>query len=128
MCSSHPSLLSSVTKREDATDARHQVSCEQPVSSLIVLGIVGIWILVLVPMWLNRHDADNASRSMDSFSTAMRVLSRRAPARPDRRYVVMPRRDSWGATVDNNPDATTHGRLGAWAGLRVPRLTRSRAA
>ena len=97
-------------------------------SSLIVLGIVGIWILVLVPMWLNRHDADNASRSMDSFSTAMRVLSRRAPARPDRRYVVMPRRDSWGATVDNNPDATTHGRFGTRAGLRLPRLTGRRSA
>ena len=136
MYSSHPSLLSSVTKREDATDTRHQLSyellCEQPVSSLIVLGIVFIWLLVLVPMWLNRHDADNASRSMDSFSTAMRVLSRRPPARPDRRYVVMPRRDSWGATVDNNPDATTHGRFGgrfgARAGLRLPRLTGRRSA
>ena len=50
-------------------------------SSLIVLGIVGIWILVLVPMWLNRHDADSASRSMDTFSTAMRVLSRRDQSR-----------------------------------------------
>jgi hypothetical protein len=105
-----------------------------PVSSLIVLGIVGIWILVLVPMWLNRHDADSASRSMDSFSTAMRVLSRRPPARPDRRYVVMPRRDSWGATVDNHPDATTQGRFGAEGRfgarprLRLPRLTGRRAA
>jgi len=83
-------------------------------SGLIGLAIVAIWLVVLVPMWLNRHDAADASRSMDSFSTAMRVLSRRAPAHRnagDRRYVVMPRRDNWGVTVDNNPQATTARRL-----------------
>jgi hypothetical protein len=96
------------------------------VSSLIVLGIVGIWILVLVPMWLNRHDADSASRSMDTFSTAMRVLSRRGPSRADRarsdrsssstqgQYLVMPR-DNWGVTVDNQTDLSTARRR-----LRVP--------
>jgi hypothetical protein len=88
-------------------------------SGVIVIGIVAIWILVLVPMWLNRHDADNASRSMDTFSTAMRVLSRRTPARPDRRFVVMPRRDSWGLTVDNQPDVT---------GRRLPGVFRKRGA
>ncbi len=92
-------------------------------SSLIVLGIVGIWILVLVPMWLNRHDADNASRSMDTFSTAMRVLSRRDPSRvrrfgradhsdrtADGQYLVMPR-DNWGVTVDNQTDTAGRRRL-----------------
>ena len=95
-------------------------------SSLIVLGIVGIWILVLVPMWLNRHDADSASRSMDTFSTAMRVLSRRGPSRADRarsdrsdptaqgQYLVMPR-DNWGVTVDNQTDMAPARRR-----LRVP--------
>lgn len=96
-------------------------------SSLIVLGIVGIWILVLVPMWLNRHDADSASRSMDTFSTAMRVLSRRDPSRgrrfgradrsaraADGQYLVMPR-DNWGVTVDNQTDTSTTRRR-----LRVP--------
>jgi hypothetical protein len=82
-------------------------------SSLIVLGIVAIWILVLVPMWLNRHDADNASRSMDTFSTAMRVLSHRTPARSDRRYLVLSRRE--GVTVDNQPDAFTGRRLPAFS-------------
>jgi type II secretory pathway pseudopilin PulG len=99
------------------------------VSSLIVLGIVGIWILVLVPMWLNRHDADSASRSMDTFSTAMRVLSRRGPSHgrfrrfgransadrtADGQYLVMPR-DNWGVTVDNQTDLSTSRRR-----LRVP--------
>jgi hypothetical protein len=99
------------------------------VSSLIVLGIVGIWILVLVPMWLNRHDADSASRSMDTFSTAMRVLSRRDPSRgrrfgraaradrtADGEYLVMPR-DNWGVTVDNQTDMSTERRLPR---LRMP--------
>lgn len=72
-------------------------------SGIIVLGIVAIWIVVLVPMWLNRHEADSASRSMDTFSTAMRVLSHRAPSRADRRYLVLPR-DNLGVTVDNQPD------------------------
>ncbi|MGH8888287.1 MAG: hypothetical protein ACRDV3_00830 [Acidothermaceae bacterium] len=83
-------------------------------SGLIGLAIVAIWLVVLVPMWLNRHDAADASRSMDSFSTAMRVLSRRGPAHRnagDRRYVVMPRRDNWGVTVDNNPHANAGRRL-----------------
>src|SRR5476651_2588793 len=76
-------------------------------SGIIVLGIIAIWIAVLVPMWLNRHEADSASRSMDTFSTAMRVLSHRtshrAPSRADRRYLVLPR-DNLGVTVDNQPD------------------------
>jgi hypothetical protein len=80
-------------------------------SGLIGLAIIAIWLVVLVPMWLNRHEAEDASRSMDSFSTAMRVLSRRASAQGDRRYVVMPRRDNWGVTVDNNPDAKARGRF-----------------
>jgi hypothetical protein len=80
------------------------------VSGLIVLGIVAIWVVVLVPMYLNRHDAANASRSMDTFSTAMRVLSRRTQTQGDRRYVVMPQRDNWGLTVDNMPDAVANSR------------------
>ena len=82
-------------------------------SALIGLAIIAIWLVVLVPMWLNRHEAEDATRSMDSFSTAMRVLSRRAPASGDRRYVMMPRRENWGVTVDNNPDANTGRRLRA---------------
>jgi hypothetical protein len=91
-------------------------------SGLIGLAIIGIWLVVLVPMWLNRHEADDATRSMDSFSTAMRVLSRRSPSRSgksDRRYVVMPRRDYVGVTMDNNPGAKTTGRRLPWAGRSV---------
>src|SRR4051812_11101329 len=51
-----------------------------------------MWAVVLVPMWLRRHDAATESRSVDRFSTAMRTLSRRTTSGPGRRYVVMPRR------------------------------------
>lgn len=50
---------------------------------------MAIWAAVLVPMWLRRHDAVTESRSVDRFSTAMRVLSRRSPHRDGSRYVVM---------------------------------------
>jgi hypothetical protein len=93
-------------------------------TGLIGLAIIAIWLVVLVPMWLNRHEADNASRSMDSFSPAMRVLSRRSPAQGDRRYVVMPRRDHWGVTVDNNPNARTGAVNGALGARRIAALRR----
>ena len=63
-------------------------------SAVILAVIVIMWAVVLVPMWLRRHDAATESRSVDRFSTAMRVLSRRDRGGPDRRYVLMPRRDS----------------------------------
>lgn len=57
----------------------------------ILLGLVVMWAVVLVPMWLRRHDELEESRSVDRFTTAMHTLSRReAPA--DKRYVVMPHR------------------------------------
>jgi len=64
------------------------------VSAVILAVIVIMWAVVLVPMWLRRHDAATESRSVDRFSTAMRVLSRRPTGSPDRRYVLMPKRDS----------------------------------
>jgi len=51
---------------------------------------VVVWAAVLVPMWLRRHDAITESRSVDRFSTAMRVLSRRPPHGAGSRYVVLP--------------------------------------
>ena len=93
-------------------------------SSLIVLGIVAIWILVLVPMWLGRHDADSASRSMEGFSTAMRVLSRRPPVRADR--VVMAGNDLWGVTMDNDQHTSIGRRLPGFAAQRPAPSGRAR--
>lgn len=68
-------------------------------SGLIYAVIVGMWALVLVPMWVRRHDATSETRSMDRFSTAMRILSRRTQPRPDQRYVVLPGRPERTADV-----------------------------
>lgn len=46
-------------------------------SGLILLGIVGAWLAVLVPMALRSHDTTTSLSSVDRFSDAMRVLSRR---------------------------------------------------
>src|SRR5437764_9623007 len=71
---------------------RWLTSCD--VSAVILAVIVIMWAVVLVPMWLRRHDTATESRSVDRFSTAMRVLSRRGQGVPDRRYVLMPKRDA----------------------------------
>src|SRR3954447_19448430 len=69
------------------------------VSAVIYAAIVVMWGVVLVPMWLRRHDAATESRSAERFSTAMRTLSRRTHATPGRRYVVMPRRQAGAVSV-----------------------------
>ncbi len=64
-------------------------------SAIIYAAIVVIWLIVLVPMWLRRHDAAMDERSSQRFEGAMRVLARRpVQQRVDRRYVVMPRRSA----------------------------------
>ncbi|HET6816518.1 MAG TPA: hypothetical protein VFH66_04750 [Mycobacteriales bacterium] len=68
-------------------------------SAVIYAAIVVMWAVVLVPMWLRRHDAATESRSVERFSTAMRTLSRRTHATPGRRYVVMPRRQAGTVSV-----------------------------
>jgi hypothetical protein len=61
------------------------------VSPVILLGLVVMWAVVLIPMWLRRHDEAEESRSVDRFTSAMHTLSRRETA-SDQRYVVMPHR------------------------------------
>lgn len=62
-------------------------------SGLIYAIIVVLWAIVLVPMWLRRHDAETESRSVDRFSSAMKILSRRPGGRSRQqgpRSVVLP--------------------------------------
>jgi hypothetical protein len=56
-------------------------------SGLILLVIVGAWLAVLVPMALRSHETSASLTSVDRFSDAMRVLSRR----DDRRAIVVPK-------------------------------------
>ena len=65
-------------------------------SSTILMAIVLVvmWLVVLVPMFVRRHDDRSETRSMDRFATAMRVLSRRSPGTGGvagrRRYATTP--------------------------------------
>lgn len=69
-------------------------------SSVIFLVVLGLWAAYLVPHWLRRREHLSASRSVDRFSAAMRVLSRRpgTEERPDRprtnAYVLAPTRET----------------------------------
>jgi hypothetical protein len=68
------------------------------VSPVIILGLVLMWAVVLVPMWLRRHDEVEESRSVDRFSTAMHTLSRHE-GRPAQRNV---------RATSRNPSAEVH--------------------
>ncbi len=62
-------------------------------SGVIVLVLVGMWALVLVPMWLRRHDQAQEVKSVNRFATAMSSLRGSADlGRLTRRDVVMPGR------------------------------------
>ena len=62
-------------------------------SGIIVAVLVGMWALVLVPMWLRRHDQAQEVKSVNRFATAMGSLRGSADlGRLTRRDVVMPGR------------------------------------
>lgn len=61
-------------------------------SGLLYLAIVGVWAVVLVPMWVRRNDAGEA-RSAERGSPVTRLLGRRGAPDPDKRYIVMPPRE-----------------------------------
>lgn len=60
-------------------------------TGLIYAAIVVAWAAYLVPLALRRHDEAARSRSVERFSSAMRVLSRRGSATQDR-VVLSPSR------------------------------------
>jgi hypothetical protein len=49
-------------------------------NGFVYAGIIGIWAIVLLPSLLHRHAQVDDPRSMDRFSTAMRILARRTPS------------------------------------------------
>ncbi len=70
--------------------------------------IIGLWICILLPMWLRRHDEALESRSVDRFSSAMRTLSRRSTG--DSREVMMPARGREPLHADGPERAAAQGR------------------
>lgn len=93
-------------------------------SPIILLGLVVMWAVVLVPMWLRRHDEAEETRSVDRFTSAMHTLSRRDTA-PGKKYVVMPQR-SQGVDVHVSGASAT-GRGGRLAALRARGASRRAA-
>ena len=77
-------------------------------SSLIFVAIIGIWAAYLLGHWVRRRDQLATARSIDRFSSAMRVLERRAPvpalAHPQTRgYVVAPVRPVYARMTSGAP-------------------------
>lgn len=91
-----------------------------PIVSAAVLGVLVIlWAVVLVPMWLKRHDKMNELAAVDRFAGAMRVLSRRG--RPTGRYVSMPARSA----ADRRPHVSAPQAVNARDLHRMRRESRS---
>ena len=66
-------------------------------SGLLYAAIIGMWAVVLVPMWLRRHDEAQESKSADRFARAMGTLRRGdagSSVGASHREVLMPRRPS----------------------------------
>lgn len=65
-------------------------------TGVIYAAIVVAWAAYLIPLALRRHDRANRTRSIQRFSSAMRVLARRGASadRMDDRVVLAPARDS----------------------------------
>ena len=60
-------------------------------SGIIFVVLAIVWAVYLIPQVLKRHDEVARTRSIDRFSTAVRVLARREPVdRHDSRLVVIP--------------------------------------
>ena len=60
-------------------------------TGLIYAAIVVAWAAYLVPLALRRHDEASRTRSIERFSSTMRVLSRRGSATAERLVVTPPR-------------------------------------
>jgi len=71
--------------------------------------LVVMWAAYFIPRWLRRHEELSEARSVERFSRAMRILSRREPT-PDRRYVVMPPRPADPARASRVPRPHDGGR------------------
>ncbi len=73
-------------------------------SVLVLMVLVGLWALVLVPAFRQRQERVDALRSVDRFSSTLRVLSRRGHSGgPDRRWIVMPARPGQAPARSNRP-------------------------
>ena len=86
------------------------------------------WAVYLIPKALKHHDEVARTRSIDRFSTAMRVLARREPVnRRDARLVITPARAADNPRVIA-PSGPAVGETAEKAAVRGPRPAARRAA
>ena len=64
------------------------------ISGVILFIIVALWGSLLVPALVRKHDNVTEVRSVDRFSYALRILSRRTPYIPGRRDVLVARKSA----------------------------------
>lgn len=92
-------------------------------SGLIFVALAAAWAAYLIPKAVRHHDEVARSRSVDRFSSTMRVLARREPVSTrDARLVVTPARAATGPVV------TTKGRRPSAAEVEARREAARRAA
>lgn len=83
-------------------------------SGIIFVVLAVAWAVYLVPKALQHHDEVARSRSVDRFSTAMRVLARREPVdRRNARLVVTPARSADRVVVPPRPQPSVAARRAA---------------
>lgn len=83
-------------------------------SGIIFVVLAVAWAVYLVPKALQHHDEVSRSRSVDRFSTAMRVLARREPVdRRNARLVVTPPRSADRVVVPPRPQPSVAARRAA---------------
>jgi hypothetical protein len=83
-------------------------------SGIIFVVLAVAWAVYLVPKALKHHDEVARTRSVDRFSTAMRVLARREPVdRRNARLVVTPARSAERVVLPSRPEPPVAARRAA---------------
>lgn len=83
-------------------------------SGLIFVALAAAWAAYLIPKAVRHHDEVARSRSVDRFSSTMRVLARREPVSTrDARLVVTPARDGSGPVVTTKATRPTAAQIKA---------------
>jgi hypothetical protein len=95
-------------------------------SGVIFVLLAVAWAVYLIPKALKHHDEVARTRSIDRFSSAMRVLARREPVNEkDSRLVVTPRRQATAAPAPT-PEPERRARPADPRESRVPAAAKSR--
>ncbi len=99
-------------------------------SGLILLLIVGAWLAVLVPMALRSSEAASALSTVDRFSDAMRVLSRRSSAAAGAAASTAPGQTAAAPTTSDptTSDPTTPGQTSPGQTEPAPVVSRRRSS